>query len=122
MKYRPRSTRKYVPNAVQKDKVDSLLGFAVKAGKLLYGSDTLETARKAVYLIVMCGTTAENTRKKVLELAAKKNIPVLEAQNALQDTVTRCNCKVIAITDRQMANAMQEYAGQNYRLIRSEVK
>lgn len=111
-----------MPNAVQKDKVDSLLGFAVKAGKLLYGSDTLETARKAVYLIVLCGTTAENTRKKVLELAAKKNIPVLEAQNALQDTVTRCNCKVIAVTDRQMANAMQEYAGQNYRLIRSEVK
>lgn len=111
-----------MPNAVQKDKVDSLLGFAVKAGKLLYGSDTLETTRKTIYLAVLCATTAENTRKKVLALAAKKNIPVLEAQNALEDTVTRRNCKVIAVTDRQMADAMQAYAGQNYRLIRSEVK
>lgn len=106
---------------MQKDKIDSLLGFAVKAGKLLYGCDTLETVHKPVYLIFICSTLADNTRKRVLAVAARKNIPVVQSVHALQDAVGRLNCKVAAVTDKQMAMAMRGFAGQNYVLIRSEV-
>ena len=106
---------------MQKDKIDSLLGFAVKAGKLLYGCDTLESVRKPVYLIIVCQTLADNTRKRVLAVAERKNIPVAQSTNALENAVGRQNCKVISVTDKQMAKAMRGYMGQNYSLIRSEV-
>lgn len=109
-------------DTVQKDKVDSLIGFAVKAGKLLYGADTLETTNRPMYLIIQCSTVAENTRKKVCQLAREKNIPLLQAKNELQYAVSRKNCKVIAVTDKQMASAMCGFCGQNYTLISSEVK
>ncbi|MCI8459272.1 MAG: hypothetical protein HFE46_06370 [Clostridia bacterium] len=107
---------------MQKDKVDSLLGFAVKAGQLVFGADTLDTAKAKIYLIVMCSTTAENTKKKVWQTAEKKNIPLMQSENELQYAVSRKNCKVVAVTDKQMASAIIERCGQNYTLIRSEVK
>lgn len=102
--------------------MDALIGFAVKAGKVLYGADTIETAKKPIYLIILCNTAAENTRKKVLRLAETKKIPVAESLGELQHAVARANCKAIAVTDRQMASAMRGFLGQNYRSICSEVK
>ena len=105
-----------------RDKIDSLIGFAIKAGKVIYGGDTFESSRKRCYLIVMCRTTADNTQKKVLYTASEKNIPVIFSEKPLQDAVGRNNCKVIAVTDKQMAQAMIKHTNENYRLYSSEVK
>ena len=118
---RPKSTRRFEIATVQKDKAESLIGFAVKAGHVLYGIDTVEAARKKLYLIVLCDTVAENTRKKALSVAAAKHVPVIVSRNELQYTVGRKNCKVLAVTDRQMAEAIVTLHGENYHII-SEVK
>ncbi|MCI8413183.1 MAG: hypothetical protein HFE47_03710 [Clostridia bacterium] len=104
-----------------KDKIDSLLGFAVKAGKILYGADSLQSAKKNYYVIFVCGTTAENTRKKVFSLAEERRVPILLSENELQYAVSRANCKVLAVTDKQMATAMLAASGENYRVISAEV-
>lgn len=105
-----------------KDKVETLLGFAVKAGKVFYGSDTLETVRSKYYIIVLCNTASDNTKKRVLSVAKKKRLPVIVTEKELQYTVGKPNCKVLAVADKQMAEAILGFAGENYRLIRSEVE
>lgn len=107
---------------MKKDKVESLLGFAVKAGKIIYGSDKILAAKTKYYLIFLCDTAAENTRKRVLSVAEDKSVPVISPKTELQYLVARTNCKALAITDMQMAEAMVNMLGENYRLINAEVR
>lgn len=107
---------------MEKDKIDSLLGFAVKAGKVLYGADNLQTTRTRVYAIFLCGSASENTKQKVRELALGKQIPLVIAEKELQYVVSRMNCKVLGITDKQMAEAMLARLNESYHTDGSEVK
>jgi ribosomal protein L7Ae-like RNA K-turn-binding protein len=120
-RYRPKYTRRYERNAVRRDKAETLIGFAVKAAKTVFGADTLERAKTRYYVIIVCKTASGNTLKKITEIAAQKKTPVIVAENELQYTVGRKNCKVIAITDRQMSEAIMDNLGENYHLINSEV-
>ena len=121
-KFRRKYTRRYVRLTVIRNKVDSLLGFAVKAGKAIYGADTLESSKKRYRIIFLCNTATENTKKKVLAVAEKKRVPVVLSDNMLENAVGRKNCKVVAVLDKQMSEAMLLRLGENYRLIGSEVK
>lgn len=107
---------------MKRSKIDSLLGFAVKAGKILYGIDTLETTKLRYYLILLCHSTAENTRKKVIHIAELRHVPIVVSESNLQYAVGRKNCKVLAITDRQMSDAMCKYLEEGYHLFSSEDK
>ena len=107
---------------MEKDKIESLLGFAVKAGKLVYGADSLETTRTRVYAIFTCCTASENTKKKMRELATAKRIPLIFTKKELQYIVSRKNCKVIGVTDKQMAGAMLTRLNESYDTDCSEVK
>ena len=107
---------------MQRDKIESLLGFAVKAGKVIYGSDNIVDVKRRYYLVIICDTLAENSRKKVIKTASEKRIPVILSLKELQYAVNRTNCKAVAITDKQMSDAMIGMTNDNYRLISSEVK
>ncbi len=106
---------------MQRNKIDSIIGFAVKAGKVIYGSDSLSVNRR-YYLICMCDTTADNTRKKVIDIAQKRNVPLIISKSELCNAVGRNNCKVIALTDKQMSESILSRLDEKYRLISSEVK
>ncbi len=121
-KFRSKYTRRYVRLTVIRDKVESLIGFAVKAGKVVYGADTLESYKKRYHIIFLCNTATENTKKKVIAVAEKKHVPVVLSENVLENTVGRKNCKVVAVLDKQMSEAMLARLGENYRLIGSEVR
>ena len=62
---------------MEKDKIESLLGFAVKAGKIVYGADGLEATRTRVFVIFLCDTASDNTKKKIRVLASGKRSPVI---------------------------------------------
>ena len=106
--------------AVQKDKIETLTGFAVKAGKLVYGSDNIVKGRKK-QLVMMCGTAAENTQKAVKSFCKESETDLIITQKPLEEIVYRKNCKVIAFTDKQMAEAIKENINENYTLIIAEV-
>lgn len=107
---------------MQRSKIDSLLGFAVKAGKLIYGIDSVEVFGQKLYVIFICDSASERTKEKVLRIASAKNIPVILSEKELQYAVGRKNCKIVAVKDKQMAQAMLGYLGESYRIISSEVK
>ena len=105
------------------DKVESILGFAVRARKLIYGIDNVESFRKRRYMIMICNTLSDRSKKRCLELAEKQHIPLIAVKHVtLENLIHKTKCKVIALTDRQMSQAIGKYLNDNYEVITSEVK
>ena len=87
------------------DKVKSLLGFAIKAGKIVYGVDNINASRRRKHLIVVCHSLSENAMKQLVR--NNSTTEILRVKYALlEDVVFKQNCKVIALMDKQMAQAI----------------
>ena len=101
------------------DKVATLIGFAMRAGKVVFGTDNIETCRKK-YLIVFDGTLSQNSQDKLVRNAG--NVPTLRSTMALiKDITHREGCKALALTDKQMAQAILTNKNGSYQQV-TEVK
>lgn len=87
-------------------KISAYIGFSVKKGSVVYGLDSVETYKKKIYLILCSNTIAENSHKKAVAEGQKRNCAVKTIEG-LEETLKR-NCKVLAICDKQLANAILE--------------
>lgn len=88
------------------NKIKSYIGFSIKSGQIIFGSDNLLTTQKHIKLIVLCSTLAKASEEKVVEFAAKKEIPILKLDNLiLEDIVYKKNCKVVGLTNKNLARA-----------------
>ena len=93
-----------------KTKAETFIGFAVRAGKLRTGSNTL-SALKKVYLIVVCKSASENTVKNALKYAKKYRCEAFRTvDKTLEQLVYKDSVKVAAITDFPLAKAIAENA------------
>lgn len=102
------------------DKVVTLLGFAMRANKVVLGTDAIERWRKKKYLLLICHTLGENSRKKLLSLSA--GIPAaLVTEGTLGERVHREGVKALLVTDKQLADAILNNMNGSYRTI-TEVK
>ena len=93
-------------------KIENYLGFAIKAGKLLYGIDNVEASKKRKYLLIICKTASENLVKSAYRYAEKNNIPIIQAERVLEEMIYKSNCKLIAVQDSNLAKAMIETVGR----------
>lgn len=107
---------------MQKDKIATLVGFAVKAGKVIYGIDNLELLRKKRYLYLRDVSLGDTAAKRLERLSAQTGTPVLIVKNSLEDITFKPNCKVIGLTDKQMSEACLKNLNENYDLKDAEVK
>lgn len=104
------------------EKIESLLGFAVRAGKVLFGFDALVAPKRAhVHLVLYGPDLAENTKTKLDRLCAERKIPRLLCKKTLEEMLRRSGVKAVGITDKQMARAMVRYANENFIWIAPEV-
>jgi len=96
-------------------KIETLIGFAVKAQKIIYGADRIFNNKNAK-LIVICKSLADNSKKKIFDkvLPTQK---IIESKNLLENIVFKTNCKVIAITDINFIKAILENFNENYTLL-----
>ena len=97
------------------DKLKTLVGFAMKAGKVVYGIDNIEYS-KSKRLIILCKTLSENSFKKVVAQAGKTPV-LLCTQSTVAEITYRDGCKAIAIADKQMAEAIMKLKNGSYQLI-----
>lgn len=105
------------------DKIESILGFAVRAGKIIYGFDNIETMHKKRYLIVVDESSSDRLLRHCLQYANSKSLPLLKIKGRkLENLVNKLNCKVIAVTDKQMSVAMLKFVNEDYEVLTSEVK
>lgn len=89
------------------DKVKSYLGFSIKSGKVIFGSDKLFVAKKLPSLVLICSTQNEKVASKVIRFCKNNNIKVIQMTDiVLADLIARDNCKVIGILDNSLAKAI----------------
>ena len=89
------------------DKFTSMIGFAKRAGKIIYGYDNLLGARR-VKLYAVSTTASEKLQRNMQMLADKFSRPLVTAE--LLETIV---CKALGITDANMAKAMLDCAAGN---------
>ena len=88
------------------NKINAMLGFAAKAGQLLYGLDALAVSKKKVYCVIWDGTLSEKSYAALEELARKKNAPLIKTDALIDDILKKQNCKAVGVTGEQFAKAI----------------
>jgi ribosomal protein L7Ae-like RNA K-turn-binding protein len=86
----------------------ALLGFAVKARKVVYGLDAIERAIARVRLVLYDDTLSQNSLDKAQRIALRHSIPIAHVSDKMQDVVHKLNCKIIGVIDDNFAKAILE--------------
>lgn len=68
---------------MKNDKVLSLIGLAMKAGKIVDGSFSVEKAVKSdqAYLVVVSGDASDNSKKQFQNMCEYRNVPLYYYSN-----------------------------------------
>lgn len=98
------------------DKISTMLSFAIRAGKNVWGVDNIPL-RRGVGVVVVCPTLSERSLKKLKE---QINVPIVRSKRPLEDLLGHSG-KAIGVVDKNMVNEILKNIDENYELI-SEVK
>ena len=80
------------------NKLSKYVGFAVRAGQVLWGSDLIMEKKRKRKLILLSSTASENLRDKIAAYAEEDGY-------TLEDILKR-NTKALAITNKDLADAI----------------
>ena len=90
-----------------KSKVETYLGFCVRAGKVVYGVDNVEKAKKGVFLLLVDEALGPNSLKIVKNVQEKLDCPLLIVeQGVLSEFLHRPAVKTVAIKEKNLAAAI----------------
>ena len=94
------------------NKIYSMLGLAMKAGKIAFGSDMCEEKIKKgiVSLLIIAEDTSNNTKDKFIKLANLYNInnEVFGEMDLLSQSIGKVNKGVIAVLDSGFGNKIMQ--------------
>lgn len=93
-----------------RSKTASYLGFARRAGKLTLGLQSAMAAKGSVFLLVADERASENSRKEIEKLRQKFSCP-LRYVTELGGMVGKENCKLAAVRDEGLAQAILKEDG-----------
>lgn len=89
-----------------KGKAETFIGFAMRTGKFRIGANASATLKKA-FLIIVCNSASENTKKDADKLAKKFGCPIIQTkEKTLEEITHRENAKVMAIADKSLSLAI----------------
>ena len=97
-------------------KVESYLGFCLRARKIALGSGSVDMLKKGVYLIIVCSTASENTFKLAIKFKNRFSCPLMICNAGLENAVHKSGCKVAAVRDKELAQAIVANADSDYKL------
>ncbi|MCD5413607.1 MAG: ribosomal L7Ae/L30e/S12e/Gadd45 family protein [Clostridiales bacterium] len=96
-----------------KDKIFSLLGFAMKSGNVVTGESTclIHVKKNSVYLVIVAKDASANTKKLFKNKTMFRNIPyrVYGTKSTLGDNIGKSDRATIAIKDIGFARKLIEY-------------
>ena len=103
-----------------KTKAQTFVGFAVRSRKFKIGFNACATMKKAE-LMIICRTASENSKKEGISLSKKLRCELITFNNEdLCDLVHRENAKVMAISDKALANAIKTQAQCEFTVVSQE--
>ena len=94
------------------NKIFSMLGLCMKAGKLAYGSDMVEekVKYKQVSLLIIAEDASENTKEKFRRIANQNKLPLYECStiNELSFKIGKNNKAILGIMDKNFAEKINK--------------
>ena len=92
---------------MEKSKIETYLGFCVRAGKIVFGVDRIEKLKKGVFLLLADGGVGKNSFKPTLLVKERLGCPLVTTDaGVLGETLHRPAVRVAAITDDHLASAI----------------
>lgn len=85
-------------------KIRSYVGFSIKSGKIIFGVDNIILKRSK--LILVDKSLSEVSRRKLNNYLEKSRIECIEMD--LAEIVSKENCKAIALTDKNLTDAIKK--------------
>lgn len=100
------------------DKLGAYLGLCRRAGKLTLGLNTAETLKRC-RLLLADETLGENSRKQVEKLRKKLSCPLAYCED-LGTLVSKPGCKVAAVREEHLAEAILGVLRERSNLVSEE--
>ncbi|MBQ9118370.1 MAG: hypothetical protein IJY11_04130 [Clostridia bacterium] len=93
------------------EKIRAYLGFCLRAGKIIFGVDDIETHRKKIHLLLVDEKLAENSKKRLHKANERFLSPLfLLDEGLLGELLLRPQVKAVAIKDYNLAKAILQAA------------
>lgn len=103
-------------------KIESYLGFALRKKSVVKGFNAISYEKGKARLLILCESASENAVKEAKNLSKRLNVPLLISKKPLEELVHKENCKLIAITDRDLARAISEHTDENFAFVREDTE
>ena len=97
-------------------RIETFIGFSIKAGKISLGSGAIDTLKGGVFLLIVSADAAKNTQKLAIKYKNRFHCPLLICKSEFERIVNKPDCKLAAIRDRQLAKAIIDSTDQNFEL------
>ena len=92
---------------MQSRKIDSYIGFALRAGEVIFGLDALLATKKTPFLVLFDAGTGEAGKRKLKNFAAGRGLRTIECKSGyIASAVHRDNVKIISLTGKSLADAI----------------
>ena len=90
---------------MEKNKISSYVGFAVKKGSALFGVDNVIASRRRPFLILIDSKLSDRSKRRIQEYSENNCVPVDTC--SLQEILPNRNCLCLGITDENLAQAIK---------------
>ncbi len=92
---------------MEKNKMETYLGFCIRARKIIFGTEMISRQKKGVQLLIFDGGMGANSLKVIRKAHETLGCPLVRTDDGvLGELVHRPNVKAVAITDESLAKAM----------------
>lgn len=105
-----------------KGKIETYIGFCIRAGKIALGSGAISSLRGGVQLLIMDGNSAKNSVRLALKYKNKFSCPLVVCRSGFAEAVNKEECRLAAITDKELAGAILANLNENYVLAENLIK
>ncbi len=92
---------------MEKSKIETYLGFCIRAGKIIFGTEMISRQKKKIKLLIFDGGMGANSLKIMIKAQETHACPLLTTETgALGEFVHKPAVKAVAVTDESLASAI----------------
>ena len=99
---------------MEKSKIETYLGFCIRSGKIIFGTEMISRQKKGVKLLISDGGMGANSFKIMVNAKATLACPLLQTESGLLgELMHRPAVKAVAIKDEHLASAILKEVADN---------
>lgn len=103
---------------MQNNKFEAYIGFSIKSGSIIYGSDKILEYKKKLQLVIIDESTNVKIVNKLLNLSENKGFTLIKSKILLSQLTKRDNVKVVAILDKNFVSAILKNCAEDILILK----